>query len=182
MGKLNDITLISQVLLFDNKNAYGELVGRYQDTVRRFLIHLCGDRELAYDLAQETFIKAYISLKTFQGLSNFQTWILRIAYNLFYDHLKLKKNQRLDRYDHLHESRFVSDPRERTDLSMDIKTALQYLRAEERTAIILFYLEELPVKQIAKIMKIPEGSVKSLLYRGRDNLSRILKDGNYENE
>ncbi|MGL5229151.1 MAG: sigma factor, partial [Bacteroidales bacterium] len=68
MGKLSDIALISQVVLFNDKNAYGELVERYQDTVRRFLIHLCGDADLAYDLAQETFIKAYISIGSFQGL------------------------------------------------------------------------------------------------------------------
>lgn len=180
MGKISDIALISQVVLFNNKNAYGELVERYQDTVRRFLIHLCGDADLAYDLAQETFIKAYISIGSFQGLSNFQTWILRIAYNQFYDHIKVLKNQKLERYDLLYEGQFTADPAYIEDMRMDIKSACMQLRADERTAIVLFYLEELPIKQIAKIMRSPEGNVKSLLSRGRTKLSQILKQSDYE--
>lgn len=182
MVKLNDISLISQVVLFDNKNAFGQLVERYQDTVRRFLLHLCGDPELAYDLSQETFIRAYISLKTFQGLSGFQTWVLRIAYNQFYDYLKVKKNQQNERYDSLLEGQFVTANVCQEDIRMDIRKALQYLKADERTAIVLFYMEELSVKQISKVMKCPEGSVKSHLHRGRAKLSEILKKEDYENE
>lgn len=182
MGKLNDISLISQVVLFDNKNAFGQLVERYQDTVRRFLLHLCGDSELAYDLSQETFIRAYISLRTFQGLSGFQTWILRIAYNQFYDYVKVKKNQQNERYDSLIEGQIIEYTAYQEDLRMDIRKALRFLKADERTAIVLFYMEELSVKQVSKVMKCPEGSVKSLLHRGRAKLSVILKRENYENE
>ena len=83
MSQLNDISLVAQVVVFHNTRAFDQLVKKYQSPVRRFFLNLtCGDNELSDDLAQDTFIKAYTNLASFKNLSNFSTWLYRIAYNL----------------------------------------------------------------------------------------------------
>ena len=84
MSQLNDIALVAQVVVLGNKRAFETLVKKYQSPVRRFFLHqTLGDEELSDDLAQETFIKAYTNLASFKNLSNFSTWLFRIAYNIF---------------------------------------------------------------------------------------------------
>ena len=82
MSQLNDIALVTQVIVFHNSRAFDQLVRKYQSPVRRFFLNLtCGDRELSDDLAQETFLKAYTHIASFKNLSSFSTWLYRIAYN-----------------------------------------------------------------------------------------------------
>ena len=86
MEQFDDISLVAQVAVFHNKRAFDRLVKKYQSPVRRFFLHqTLGDSELSDDLAQETFIKAYLNITKFRGLSGFSTWLFRIAYNVFYD-------------------------------------------------------------------------------------------------
>ena len=87
MGKISDLTLIAQVVMFDNKRAFDSLVKEYQSRVRKFfLAQTLGDEPLSDDLAQETFVKAYLKISTFRGTSSFSTWLFRIAYNVYYDY------------------------------------------------------------------------------------------------
>ena len=91
MSQLNDISLVAQVVMFHNTRAFDQLVKKYQSAIRRFFLNLtCGDSELSDDLAQETFIKAYTNIASFKHLSNFSTWLFRIAYNIYYDYLRSK--------------------------------------------------------------------------------------------
>ena len=92
MKQLNDISLVAQVVVFKNTRAFDLLVQKYQSPIRRFFLNLtCGDSELSDDLAQDTFIKAYTNIATFKNLSNFSTWLYRIAYNVFYDYIRSRK-------------------------------------------------------------------------------------------
>ena len=92
MQQLNDISLVAQVLVLHNKRAFDSLVVKYQSPVRRFFLNqTLGDKELSDDLAQETFIRAYLHLSSFKGMSNFSTWLFRIAYNVFYDDVRSRK-------------------------------------------------------------------------------------------
>ena len=92
MSQLNDIALVAQVVVLGNNRAFDTLVKKYQSPVRRFFLHqTLGDEELSDDLAQETFIKAYTHLASFKNLSNFSTWLFRIAYNIFYDYIRNRK-------------------------------------------------------------------------------------------
>ena len=89
MVELNDIALVTQVAVFHNKRAFDQLVRKYQSPVRRFFLNqTLGDAQLSDDLAQETFIKAYLNITKFRGLSSFSTWLMRIAYNVFYDEMR----------------------------------------------------------------------------------------------
>ena len=92
MSQINDIALVAQVVVFKNTRAFDTLVKKYQSPIRRFFLHqTLGDTELSDDLAQETFIKAYTNLASFKNLSSFSTWLYRIAYNIFYDYIRSKK-------------------------------------------------------------------------------------------
>ena len=92
MSQLNDISLVAQVVVFRNTRAFDQLVQKYQSPVRRFFLNLtCGDSELSDDLAQDTFIKAYTNIANFKNLSSFSTWLYRIAYNVFYDYIRSRK-------------------------------------------------------------------------------------------
>ncbi len=85
LSKLEEIKLVSQCALADNRRAFGRLVEAYQPRLRRFLLNLTmGDENLTDDLAQETFIKAYLGIRSFKGFSGFGTWLYRIAYNEFH--------------------------------------------------------------------------------------------------
>ena len=92
LSKLDEIRLLSQCALADNRDAFGRLVEAYQPRVRRFLLNLTtGDEMLTDDLAQETFIKAYVNITKFRGMASFSTWLMRIAYNVFYDEVRKRK-------------------------------------------------------------------------------------------
>ena len=89
---LADLTLVTKVALFRDHRAFEELVHKYQSPVRRFLLNLThGDEALSDDLAQDTFLKAYQSIGQFKGMASFQTWLMRIAYNAFYDHQRRRR-------------------------------------------------------------------------------------------
>ena len=89
---MGDISLVAQVVVFHNTRAFDQLVKKYQSPVRRFFLHqTCGDSELSDDLAQDTFIKAYTNIASFKNLSSFSTWLYRIAYNVFYDYIRSRK-------------------------------------------------------------------------------------------
>ena len=87
MESLSDISLVAQVAVFHNRRAFDQLVRKYQSPVRRFLLNLTlGNETLSDDLAQDTFLKAYTHITQFRGVASFQTWLFRIAYNVFYDY------------------------------------------------------------------------------------------------
>ena len=97
MASLTDISLVAQVAVLGNKRAFDELVRRYQSPVRRFFLHqTLGDSQLSDDLAQDTFIKAYLNIASFRGIASFQTWLMRIAYNVFYDYCRKMRNEKLE--------------------------------------------------------------------------------------
>ena len=168
LGKLRELQLIAQCAVADNRDAFGLLVEAYQPHLRRFLLNLTrGDHDLADDLAQDAFLKAYISIRSFQGISSFKTWLWRIAYNEFISHQR-RQHEALD-VDEVSvgdESASVAS----TDAAIDINACLDRLPLNQRTAIILFYQEGRPIKEISKIMSVAEGTVKSLLSRGRQNI------------
>ena len=92
MKDFEDISLITQVTVFHNQKAFDRLVMKYQSPIRRlFLSQTLGDEMLSDDLAQETFIKAYTHLDKFRGIASFSTWLYRIAYNVYLDHVRSRK-------------------------------------------------------------------------------------------
>jgi RNA polymerase sigma-70 factor (ECF subfamily) len=172
MNNADDLTLIGKVLILGDKRAFDSLTVKYQGFVRRFLRNLCdGDSMLADDLAQETFIKAYLNLQQFKAIANFSTWLTRIAYNIFYDYNRNKK----ENFECLEVAAFEISQTKAPMENYDFEQLLKVLNLQERAAILLFYMEDFPIKKIAKAMHIPTGTVKSLIFRAKKKLKNILE-------
>ena len=178
---LNDITLVTKVAVLRARHAFDQLVRKYQSPVRRFLLNLTmGDEALSDDLAQDTFLRAYQNIGQFRGLASFQTWLTRIAYNVFYDH------QRRHREDTVAMDGSASpallslkatQPSETT--AMDVRRALSVLREAERICITLQMIDGEPIDHIAEITGMPENTVKSHLKRGKEKLKTFLIQNGY---
>ena len=175
LSKLEELKLISQCALADNRRAFGQLVEAYQPRLRRFLMNLTmGDTYLTDDLAQETFIKAYLNIRSFRGVSSFSTWLYRIAYNEFYSEARKRHEQSLD--DNKAQAAIpTTDSGDATEAQLTVKAAMRSLSDVERTAVTLFYIEDLPIKKIANIMQMPDGTVKSHLYRAKERMSKVIQ-------
>jgi len=181
MSQLNDISLIAQVVMFGNNRAFDLLVKKYQSPIRRFFLHqTCGDGPLSDDLAQDTFIKAYTSLSSFKNLSNFSTWLFRIAYNVFYDYIRSRKEMlSMDDDDCELESQHQEAPSE-SYVKADINEALKQLKPNERTCVTLHLMDDLPIDEIVAITNLPEGTVKSHIARGKEKLATFLRKNGYD--
>ena len=162
---LTDISLVAQVAVLGNKRAFDELVRRYQSPVRRFFLNqTLGDEQLSDDLAQDTFLKAYLNIGQFKSLSSFQTWLMRIAYNVFEEMIND------------HSSLLTSH----SSFKMDLYAALALLKPDERTCITLQLIDGYDIQKITEITGIKEGTVKSHLSRGKDKMATYLKNNGYD--
>ena len=177
MSRLSDIALIAQVVATGSHRAFGQLVEAHQEAVRRFLLRLtAGDGMLADDLAQETFIHAWQGLKSFRAASNFQTWLLRIAYRVFLDEKRKEREAHPQSLPGEGSSDWASPslvtPPQGGEggglLSHDLDRALATLSEVERTCVILQCVEGLN-----------ENTIKSQLLRGKKTMATYLRRNGY---
>ena len=191
LSSINDLSLVAQVIAGASDRAFGRLVDKYQQPVRRFFLHqTLGDRMLSDDLAQDTFIRAYRSIRQFQQLSSFKTWLMSIAYRVWVDYLRKKErtlSPALPLYgeggreeDQMDTLPIEADGQGEDQLvSMDIYTALRQLTDIERTCVTLFYIDDLPGDRISQITGLPPATVRSHIHRGKQRLSSFLKQNGY---
>lgn len=161
-----------------DKPAFAELVRRHQGRVRGLLMRLAQDRVLADDLAQEVFLRAYRGLVGFQRRSAFGTWLYRIAYNVY-----LNNRTRVRRFCELPEDYVaaavapesaLSAPR--SDLRRDLSAAIETLPERYRAVVVLYYLEEVSYPEIADILGVPLGTVKTHLHRAKKLLREHMSE------
>lgn len=178
MAEFSDISLVTQVAVFHNKRAFDQLVRKYQSPVRRFFLNqTLGDEQLSDDLAQETFIKAYVNITKFRGMASFSTWLMRIAYNVFYDEVR-SRHQTEDVDTSVTVARQTVSASD--TVKMDIYKALALLKPDERTCITMQLIDGYPIDQISKITGIAENTVKSHLRRGKEKMANYLKENGYD--
>ncbi len=159
-----------------NLNAYGLLIQKHEKYVFTLALRILKNREEAEEAAQDAFIKAFHSLKTFEGNSKFTTWLYKIVYNESLGRLRKAKNYTIqldevgevpsgsvDYLDGLKSLQLI----ERKEL---IQQGLDAMKPSESAALTLFYLEEQSVKEIEEIMGLTSSNVKILLHRGRKSL------------
>lgn len=145
-----------------------------QKAFRRFLCALCcGDSQLADDIAQEAYIKAYLSCDSLKDTEKFSAWIFRIGYTSYINH---KRSEKLFAgYD---EARNLAS-QDSTDASFryqELYSALDKLSEKERTSVLLFYMEGYSIKEIAEIEEVSKDAVKQHLSRGRIHLRDLLSN------
>lgn len=173
---LSDIALVARVAVAGDKHAFDELVQRYQSPVRRFFLNqTSGNGPLSDDLAQDTFVKAYLHVGKFRGQAAFQTWLMRIAYNVWYDYTR--SHREMADIEHVQEQ----SAKEHPALQMDMYAALNLLKQEERTCVTLQLIDGYDIHAIADITGMKEGTVKSHLSRGKEKLADYLKKNGYGN-
>ena len=172
--------------------AWEEIVQRYHRRIYNICYRFAGDSENAQDLTQEVFIKMYRTLSTYDsGKGAFMTWVTTITRNLLVDHFRKSKGDRitdsLDAAPSEHEdsqplSEQIADQglppdaavRSRETREM-VHLALQKLSPELREAVILRDLQDMDYREIATALRVPEGTVKSRINRGRAELARLLQ-------
>ena len=178
MDLQNDLSLVTRVAEFQDRGAFGLLVKKYQSPIRAFFLHqTLGNRQLSDDLAQDTFVKAYLHIKSFQGKSQFSTWLYRIAYNVWYDYQRGHKiTQDLEGTQVVH----AKTDQSQSALRMDLVKALGILSENERTCITLQMMDGMPIIKIAEVMDMAIGTVKSHLSRGKMKLASYLKQNGYD--
>jgi RNA polymerase sigma-70 factor (ECF subfamily) len=165
--------LIARVLLDDDHHAFGELVKRHQSAVRTTLCKLSGgDEGLADELAQETFLRAYRSLRTFRGGAKFSTWLYRIAYNAFQTHLRRARPHEL--FDEDRHAPAQAPQVEAVDWQHDLDAAMQRLTVPERSAITLCYTSGLTQEEAAQALQCPLGTVKTNILTAKEKLRCFL--------
>jgi RNA polymerase sigma-70 factor (ECF subfamily) len=167
-----------------NRDAYGELVSRYQTRLYNAAIRLVEHPEDAADVVQDAFLNAYQSLQTFKGEAEFFTWLYRIAFNTA---ISLKRRKRttvsLDSaasegtIEPLDCSKYVRPGAalEQGEEEMQLQAALSRLSPEYREVLVLKDIEGMKYEQIADILGVPIGTIRSRLHRARLELRELLK-------
>lgn len=156
------------------------LVKAHEVTVFRIVMGFMHQKEDAEDVTQEVFVKAFQSLDRFAGRSSFSTWLYRIAIHTSLNELKKRKRKRLWT---LATELFQlpsgnKDPEQEMSGKTEqeqIRKAIDTLPEKQRLAFILSRYEELPQREVARIMELSEGAVEQLLIRARDNLKKKLE-------
>jgi RNA polymerase sigma-70 factor (ECF subfamily) len=164
---------------------YGTLIDRYGSKVYSTAYSYTHNHEEARDLVQEIFIKAFHSLTTFKLEAKFSTWLYRIAVNRCIDWSRKRKNKSAiwtlpdeegnildtlpDEEDNPEETLLREENKEA------VRTAVDSLPEIYKTALILYYFEELPIQEISGILDCPKKTVETRLYRGRSLLKELLK-------
>lgn len=172
-----DEDIIRQVLN-GNRNAYALLVDKYKDRVYSLALSIVRNRELAEEIAQDTFVKAYSSLKKFRKEAGFSTWIYRITYNTAVSETRKKKTktysiENMEQPDHEAEKK-----EEKEEQYKLLEKAVSALAPEEKLIITLYYFEEMKVEQISEITGLTVSNVKVKLYRIRQKLKETIKSLN----
>lgn len=158
-----------------NRQEFIEEVKKSQNALRRFLLALCcGDSFLAEDIAQEAYLKAWISIDGFRNDASFSTWLRRIAYTTFLN--AARKERPTENIAECHDGAALSsDTADGKFRYESLYMALGMLTAKERASILLYYMEGYTVREIAEIQKVKEEAVRQQLSRGRARLHKILE-------
>ncbi|MFC2947423.1 RNA polymerase sigma factor SigW [Virgibacillus sediminis] len=170
-----------------DQSAFEDVISFYQGKIFQHCYRMLGNRHEAEDLAQETFIRAYVNIESFDTSRKFSTWLYRIATNLSIDRIRKKKpdyyldaeikgTEGLDMYSQLAANgRSLVEEVESLELNDHIQREISGLPPKYRGIIILRYLEEFSLQEISDILNIPLGTVKTRLHRGREALRKRLR-------
>jgi RNA polymerase sigma-70 factor (ECF subfamily) len=172
--------------------AYRELIRRYQRPVFSLVFRMVRDRELAEDLAQETFVKVLNAIDSYRPEYKFSSWIFKIANNAAIDHLRRRNLDTLsiDGSPHAETAEAIEattlqlgdgqesplDEVASRELGEQIERAINALRPEYRSCILLRHIDGRPYEEIAEILDLPLGTVKTYIHRARNELRILLAD------
>ena len=183
----NDHDLV-RAALGGSERAFRALVERYQRAVFSLVVRMLGNREDAEDVAQEAFVKAFTKLDTFDPSFKFSNWLFKIAHNTALDALRRRGAEPAlttldDPEEGVGPAARLADPRssapdesaEHAEFNRDVEAALATLRPEYRAVVVLRHMEGRAYEEIAEILELPLGTVKTFLFRARRELAARLE-------
>lgn len=172
-----------------NVEAFDQLIRKYRERLYSVIYNMTSNREDSADLTQESFIKAFRSIKKFKGKSSFFTWLYRIAVNTTITHMKKNRLRRFFSFENFQEEGGSEElievlaAKSQADKSVFVKElqerlneALQTLSINHRTVVVLHEVEGISHQEIAKIVDCSEGTVRSRLHYAKQQLQAELKD------
>lgn len=178
MTELETIACITRVVVMGDERAFEQIVRAYEQPLRLFLLQATGDAALADDLAQDTFVKAWQNLTSFRHAARFKTWLFSIAYHLYMDECRRRRN------------RVVTDPAilpvidtdNRADVAEEewVNRALDSMPEPARTCLTLFYMQSLTAAEVARITGLTEKNVRQIIFRYKPKLKQRLLDTQHE--
>lgn len=179
---LKEDRILVREVLDGHGEAFGDLIKRYRRLVSHIVYRMILNAEDRNDICQDVFIKAYRSLSRFRFEAKLSTWISRIAYNTCLNHLQKKREELLDEC--LLEAESIdSMPADNAgpdailaarDISQRLRAEIEQMPIAYRTVLTLYHLEEMTYAEIGDVMDLPEGTVKSYLFRARRHLKERL--------
>lgn len=177
---MDELELIARCKQNDME-AFEKLILAYESKIYNLCFYILKNKDDAMDAAQEVSIKIYKSINKFKGDSKFSTWVYRITYNTCIDHVKKRKDD--VPYDDFINSEHTVENKmegiiEARELKSEIKNCIMKLNEDFRTIIILRDIDGLSYQEIATILNIEVGTVKSRISRARETLKKeLIKNG-----
>jgi RNA polymerase sigma-70 factor, ECF subfamily len=168
--------LIRRAQVLNDADAFGQLVRMHQSAVRTFLLRLCRDYHQSNDLAQDSFVRAYIKLDSFQPVGSFLGWLLKIAFRCFLQEHRRVKRRALLIQEHMAGAIRVDWYDDISPEQLALEQALQHLSADEAACISLCCTFGYSHTEAVEILGLPLGTVKSHIQRGVAKLGRMLSE------
>lgn len=176
-NEINEHKLIKESMK-GNKESFGKLIKSNKEYLYKMAFLYVKDEQDALEVIHETVYKAFLNIDKLKKAKFFNTWITRILINSSMDLMKKKgKNEVLDKSTPLVKERNEIS----TEEKIDLYNAIDLLNDNYKTVIIMMYFNDMKIKDIAKVMEIPENTVKTYLRRAKQTLGEVLKEG-YLNE
>ena len=176
-NELNEIKLIKESIK-GNKESFGILIKNNKEYLYKMAFLYVKDEQDALEVIHETVYRAFLNIEKLKKAKVFNTWITRILINVSIDFLKKKgKNEMLDESTPIIKEKCEIS----TEEKLDLYNAIDLLNDNYKTVIIMMYFNDMKIKDISKVMEIPENTVKTYLRRAKQALGEVLKEG-YLNE
>lgn len=156
--------------------AYDQLVGAHQDRIYQVAFRITGNREDAWDAAQDAFVHGYQALPRFRGEAGFGTWLYRIAVNAALDIVRRRPRAARDLDPIWAADDDPAGEAVRRDVQVRVHQAIAALPVDQRTAVVLRDIQGMSYEEIARVLQIPVGTVRSRLARAREGLRVRLAD------
>ncbi|MCX8064537.1 MAG: RNA polymerase sigma factor [Candidatus Hydrogenedentes bacterium] len=178
---ISDVELVKKAQKGD-LDAFSELVRKYQTIVYNLAYRFMRDKNLAEDMAQESFVKAYKHLSGFRGDCAFATWLYRVTCTVCITELnRRKRHNEFELQSNIPETGYEEKHSDK-EIAEKIRECVKHLPPKYATVITLYYLNGMAYEEIAEVMDIPVGTLKTWMFRARKQLRRIVEREIFFNE
>lgn len=161
-----------------NTDAFADIVEHYQTPIQRYLYRLTGEHELTKDLAQDTFVQAYMGILKTNAEISFKAWLYRIATNTAFQHYRRKRIISFIPFSALKEERLPSAYcGDETEENMAIQETLSKVPTEQRLCLVLHLVEGFKYREIAETLNISEDAVRMRVTRGKEAFQKVHRGG-----